>query len=284
MSGSVLGELAEPLADAVGAVGGDGAPVRLERPADPSHGDYATRRRADAGQAAAVGAARHRRAHRRAARLALDRRHRRRRPRLHQPAGDARLVRPRGRPGAERGGPLWRRRRRESGAGAGRVREREPGWAADRGQRPQRRLRGLAGAAVRLRRPHRRPRVLLQRRRPPDRAVRRVAAGAGPRRGAARGRLSGRVRCRDRGPAGAASGGVGRGMGGCRHGRHDGADPGHPGAVSLHDRRLVPGAVAVRGRIGGAGRSSSSSRPGTRSSRRARSGCAPASWATIATG
>jgi len=42
MSGSVLGELAEPLADAVGAVGGDGAPVRLERPADPSHGDYAT--------------------------------------------------------------------------------------------------------------------------------------------------------------------------------------------------------------------------------------------------
>src|SRR5215475_15984104 len=42
MSGSVLGELAEPLAEAVGAVGGDGAPVRLERPADPSHGDYAT--------------------------------------------------------------------------------------------------------------------------------------------------------------------------------------------------------------------------------------------------
>jgi arginyl-tRNA synthetase len=42
MSGSVLGELAEPLAAAVGAVGGDGAPVRLERPSDPSHGDYAT--------------------------------------------------------------------------------------------------------------------------------------------------------------------------------------------------------------------------------------------------
>ncbi|MDX6551884.1 MAG: Arginyl tRNA synthetase terminal domain, partial [Gaiellales bacterium] len=42
MSGSVLQELAAPLRDAVQAAGGDGAPVRLDRPADASHGDYAT--------------------------------------------------------------------------------------------------------------------------------------------------------------------------------------------------------------------------------------------------
>jgi len=38
----VLAELETPLADAVSEVGGDGVPVRLERPADASHGDYAT--------------------------------------------------------------------------------------------------------------------------------------------------------------------------------------------------------------------------------------------------
>jgi len=42
MSGSVLDELAQPLRDAVAAVGGDGAPVQLDRPADPSLGDYAS--------------------------------------------------------------------------------------------------------------------------------------------------------------------------------------------------------------------------------------------------
>jgi arginyl-tRNA synthetase len=42
MSGSVLQELAAPLRDAVQAAGGNGAPVRLDRPADASHGDYAT--------------------------------------------------------------------------------------------------------------------------------------------------------------------------------------------------------------------------------------------------
>ena len=42
MSGSVLDELAEPLRDAVTAVGGDGGPLQLDRPADPSLGDYAS--------------------------------------------------------------------------------------------------------------------------------------------------------------------------------------------------------------------------------------------------
>jgi arginyl-tRNA synthetase len=39
---SPLAELAAPLAEAVSAIGGDGAAVRLERPADASHGDYAS--------------------------------------------------------------------------------------------------------------------------------------------------------------------------------------------------------------------------------------------------
>ena len=38
----MLDELAGPIAAAVAAAGGDGAPVRLDRPADPSHGDYAS--------------------------------------------------------------------------------------------------------------------------------------------------------------------------------------------------------------------------------------------------
>ena len=37
-----LTELAAPLAAAIAEVGGDGTPVRLERPADPAHGDYAS--------------------------------------------------------------------------------------------------------------------------------------------------------------------------------------------------------------------------------------------------
>ena len=42
MSGSVLNELAAPLRNAVEAAGGDGEPVRLDRPADAAHGDYAS--------------------------------------------------------------------------------------------------------------------------------------------------------------------------------------------------------------------------------------------------
>src|SRR5690348_200442 len=42
VSGSVLQELAGPLEAAVAAAGGDGEPVRLDRPADVDHGDYAS--------------------------------------------------------------------------------------------------------------------------------------------------------------------------------------------------------------------------------------------------
>jgi len=42
MSGSVLQELAGPLEAAVSAAGGDAEPVRLDRPSDVAHGDYAS--------------------------------------------------------------------------------------------------------------------------------------------------------------------------------------------------------------------------------------------------
>jgi arginyl-tRNA synthetase len=42
VSGSVLQELAGPLEAAVAAVGGNGEPVRLDRPVDVAHGDYAS--------------------------------------------------------------------------------------------------------------------------------------------------------------------------------------------------------------------------------------------------
>ena len=63
-------------------------------------------------------------------------------------------------------------------------------------QRPPRRIRRRAGADPRAGRPQRRPRVLLQRPRLPDRPPRRVDPRPRPRRGAARGRLPGRLRRR----------------------------------------------------------------------------------------
>jgi arginyl-tRNA synthetase len=42
MSLSAVQELAGPVEAAIAEVGGDGVPARLERPADPAHGDYAT--------------------------------------------------------------------------------------------------------------------------------------------------------------------------------------------------------------------------------------------------
>src|SRR5436190_4381006 len=42
MSLSAAQELAGPVEAAIAEIGGDGVPARLERPADPAHGDYAT--------------------------------------------------------------------------------------------------------------------------------------------------------------------------------------------------------------------------------------------------
>src|ERR671936_544580 len=41
MSASAVDDLARPVEAAIADVGGDGVPARLERPADPTHGDYA---------------------------------------------------------------------------------------------------------------------------------------------------------------------------------------------------------------------------------------------------
>ena len=87
---------------------------------------------------------------------------------------------------------------RAARAGARRVRLRQPDRAADRRQRPPRRVRRRAGADPRARRPQRQPRVLLQRPRLADRPPRRVDPRPRPRRGPAGGRLPGRLRRRAR--------------------------------------------------------------------------------------
>ena len=122
-------------------------------------------------------------------------------PGIPQPVPVRRLVSrlARGRQGA---GRHVRSRRGPAGAaaqGAGRVRQRQPDRAAERGGRPPRRLRRLARARPRVRRPRRRARVLHQRLRHADRAVRPLDRGADDRRAGARGRLPGRVPGRARG-------------------------------------------------------------------------------------
>ena len=96
------------------------------------------------------------------------------------------------------GEALRRRRARAAREGAGRVRLRQPDGAADRRQRPPRRLRRRAGADPRARRPRRQPRVLLQRLGLPGRPPRPVDPRARAGRGAAGGRLPGRLRRRAR--------------------------------------------------------------------------------------
>ena len=226
MSGSVIAELAEPLSEAVAALGADGAPVRLERPADPTHGDYAS--------AVAMSLAKPlRSAPREIAGRILER--------LDSPWVE----------GAEIAGPGFINLRLTPswyghvvsrilaegggyGAGAtvgpaadpGGVRVRQPDGPGHRWRCTQRRLRRLAVQAVRLRRQRRVARVLLQRRRPPGRPVRRVADGAGARRGGARGRLPRRVCGRDRRRPGAARGRAGGGVDARGHRRDDRPDPG----------------------------------------------------------
>ena len=206
MSGSVLSELAEPLRAAVSAAGGDGEPVRLDRPADAAHGDYAS-----------------------AVALALAK------PMKAAPRQIAeRIVEQLQSPwieGAEIAGPGFINLRLQPGwygHVVERVLDEGARFGAGAAARPQRlqvefvsgnptgpvtvgsarnaaygdslaRLFSFAG-------PRGRARVLLQRRGPPGRPVRRVAARPRPRRGGAGGRLPGRVRGRDRGPAGARPG------------------------------------------------------------------------------
>ncbi len=122
-------------------------------------------------------------------------------PGFPQPARVGGLVPGRRRAHPDRRAALRLRHRRHAAADPGRVRVRQPDRPGHRRDGAQCRLRRQPGAAVRVRRPRGRSRVLLQRRRPPDRAVRRVAAGAGARHRAARRRLPRRVRGGDRGRA-----------------------------------------------------------------------------------
>ncbi len=89
--------------------------------------------------------------------------------------------------------PLRRRRCGSGRAHADRVRVRQPHRPAGRRQRSACGLRRCAGADPRASRTRGLARVLLQRRRRPDPAARRVSAGPGPRRGRAGGRISGRT-------------------------------------------------------------------------------------------
>ena len=116
-------------------------------------------------------------------------------PRVPQPVHGGRLVpRHAGRRCSRRAsdyGAGQRRRAREP-----RVREREPDRADHDRVGAARGLRRLARAHPRARRPRRRARVLRERRRQPGAPLRRVDPGARARRGAARGRLPGRLRDR----------------------------------------------------------------------------------------
>ena len=126
MSASAVHELEAAVERAVAAVGGDGVPVRLERPADPEHGDYAT--------AVALQLAKPLRSAPRdiAARIAAElpsRPHRvgrRGRPGLRQPAGLGGLVPQRARGHPRRGAAVRIGRRVRPGADPGRVRVRQP--------------------------------------------------------------------------------------------------------------------------------------------------------------
>ncbi len=204
MSASAVDELAAAVARAVAAVGGDGVPVRLDRPADPGHGDYAT--------AVALQLAKPLRS---APRDIADAH--RRRPSSPTTWTSVDVAGP----GFLnlRVSPAWYRdavariltegprygsgTARHAAADPGRVRVRQPDGPGHRRDGPQRRLRRQPRAAVRVRGARGGPGVLLQRRRPPDRPLRRVAAGAGAGRRPARRRLPGRVRGRGGGRASA---------------------------------------------------------------------------------
>ena len=93
-------------------------------------------------------------------------------------------------------GDALRPRATQRRAGPGRVRLRQPDRPADRGVGPPRRVRRRAGALLEMAGHDGPARVLLQRRRRPDPAPRRLDPGPRARRGAARGRLPGRVRRR----------------------------------------------------------------------------------------
>ena len=222
--------------------------VELSLPARPEHGDVTT-------NAALITAKRAGRVPRElaeavGARWLAGRGRRRlrplrgRRPRLPQSLPERRLVPRRPRQAAGRGRRLRPRRPARAAAPEDerRVREREPHRAAARGPRPLRFLRRRAVPHPRLRRPRRDARVLRQRLRHADAALRPVArrplrAAARPRHAGARGGLPGRLPARPRRRAHRRRGRPlqGRGRGG-RAGHHGAA-----GGGRRRDQALGPG-------------------------------------------
>ena len=190
-----LSLLAAPLIDAAAAASArPELDAVLERPADPDHGDYATTLALRLAQAAA---ARRRARSRRSSRPPRERATWIASADVAGPGFVNLRVSPAWYAEAVRSGAragLRRRHRRAAAARQRRVRLGQPDRAAA-GRRPGRnaaygdslaRLFAFAG-------PRRHARVLLQRLRPPDRALRPLAARPRARRGRARGRLSGRV-------------------------------------------------------------------------------------------
>ena len=175
-----------------------GAPVALERPAEAEHGDYATNVALQACGGATAAAARDRGGDRGRGRRSRARGVERR---WQGPGSSTSGSRTRGSPrrwarSSTAGDAFGAGSAAAARAGPGRDGLREPDRADHGRERAERRLRRLGGAAARVRRARGRARVLLQRRRRADGALPRVRRGDPPRRGAARGRLSRRVRRR----------------------------------------------------------------------------------------
>ncbi len=176
-----------------------------------------------------------------------------RRPRLRQPLPLRRLV-----PARARRPPRRGRRSRPGadgrpGTDPGRVRLRQPDRSAARRRRPRRRLRRRGGAPAGGDRPPGRARVLHQRRRVPGDQLRPLDRRPHAGRGAARERLSGRVRGRAGRPDRGRGDRPGRPRGGRRprHRADDRGGPRHPVALRGRDGHLVLGAqplLAGRGR------------------------------------
>ena len=189
-SPSAVADAAASLERRTGRPAGAGAPAqgRVRRLLDQrGHAAGARDGRAAAADRRAAGGGADRAARRR-------RRPRRRRgPRLPQPLHGRRLAQPRGGGEAVAAGDAYgvgrRRRAHERG-----VRERQPDRADHGGGGPPRRLRRRALPDPRVRRQRGRARVLRERPRLADRALRRVDPRPGEGGGAAGGRLPGRLR------------------------------------------------------------------------------------------
>ena len=185
--------------------------------------------------------------------------------------------------GPGRGRPLRHGRRGARAARHGGVRQRQPHGAADARPRPAGNSRGLRGPAFPDDGLRNDPRVLLQQRGAPDARARRIGprpvpGAPRPAGGDARGRLPGRLHPGDRGRASRPAWGVARGRGSRerlppgRGGRHLRRHPADPRALRHSFRRLLERSAASTPRGRSRPPSRRSERPGSSTTRTARSG------------